>query len=62
MAHQVSAQQVARLQEMVDKNYRIGSLRFDPIEGHITTGVRVKGYGPGSMRYFQIGQRGQVKK
>jgi hypothetical protein len=59
--HKVSQHQVDRLQEMLDKNYPIGSLRFDPMEGHITIGVRVKGYGRGSMRYFFVGQRGQLK-
>jgi hypothetical protein len=53
----LTTEQVKRLQEMRSKNYPITSLRFHPIEGHITVGVRV---GQGT-RYFFVGQKGQLK-
>jgi len=59
--YRVTNAQVNRLVEMRRKNYPIESLRFHPFEGHITAGVAVKSYGKPAVRYYYIGQRGQLR-
>lgn len=53
--------QVNRLVEMRRKGYPISSLRFHPLESHLTVGVDVKSYGKPAIRYFYVGQKGQLK-
>jgi len=59
--YQVTNAQINRLVEMRRKNYPIDSMRFHPMEGHITVGVAVRSYGRPATRYFYIGQKGQLK-
>jgi hypothetical protein len=55
--YRVTQAQIDRLQQMKVKDYPIVGLRFQPHEGHITVSVWTRK----GMRYFYIGQKGQLK-
>lgn len=52
----VSKKQLALIQRMLEKDYRIISLRFFPHSGHVTVGARVKK----GTKYFFISQSGRL--
>lgn len=55
----VTQKQLNRLQEMLDKNYPITSLRYNHLDGYMTVGVTLKG-GRAAKFYF-VGPRGELR-
>jgi hypothetical protein len=56
--HRLSKAQVKRLQQMVDKGWPIHSVRYSPLEGHLSVGVSLRR----GTRGFWIGQKGELKE
>lgn len=55
----ITQDQLNRLQEMLDKKYRITSLRYNYLDGYMTVGVSLKG--GRAVKVFFIGLRGELK-